>query len=681
MLFFRCPRCQGVLQAPEAKGGAKAHCPKCRQRLQIPLPPPGKTLLAPLVSAPPPPAKSAGTAGPPRAARTARGPLLLAATVGALVALLVASLVGAFGLFPRDEPPAAAEAKANPPAGPSKGPADKVAAPSEPTAKGPETPAAKPQDEEKAVPEKAPAKPDPAPPKEDAGPPLVEKPEAPPAKEPAQTPLQPSGNPAGPANPGADIELPPPVSIKPKPPPEKPKSPPEKKGDPVAARADPVVMPTRLRTLDEIRKTLAGLSAPAERGMGSEAAEREVALRRLKAYRYLAGVPHDNLVPDDELNRLTAAAARLCYKVGRIDHDPPNPGLPKDEYELGRKGARGSNLAGSPRARMSLRDAVDAFVEDSDPFNIGRLGHRRWCLSPRMRKVGFGRAGGCCAMWALDQSQPEVPASDFLAYPAPGPMPLEFFGREHAWSISLNPEKYARPSGPPQVSVYPAGPDGEKSGPALPLRDVALSTEPMGGTPTCIIFRPEKGAVAAGKRYLVEVKGVRRSEGGGPVTVRYPVEFVRLGTALEKVAETPQPDPDTVPAGKKSYASLRNLTDDTLRFTPGAGGQPMTLKAGRTLHALASLPKAGLTFSLAAPDPAGKPIRIQLRNGDHYVIRAEGKRYVVQKVPARPAEKKPAGPDARGPRASPPPDLPRLGFARQPAREDPPLRREGAAAQ
>src|SRR5262249_8505339 len=54
MIRFQCPRCRSVLEAPDHRGGAKINCLKCQQRLQIPVPPPGKTLLPPLVSHTPP---------------------------------------------------------------------------------------------------------------------------------------------------------------------------------------------------------------------------------------------------------------------------------------------------------------------------------------------------------------------------------------------------------------------------------------------------------------------------------------------------------------------------------------------------------------------------------------------------------------------------------------------------
>src|SRR5262249_48421491 len=52
---YQCPRCHSVLEPPDHKAGSKINCPKCRQRLQVPLPPPTTTILAPLVQPAEPP--------------------------------------------------------------------------------------------------------------------------------------------------------------------------------------------------------------------------------------------------------------------------------------------------------------------------------------------------------------------------------------------------------------------------------------------------------------------------------------------------------------------------------------------------------------------------------------------------------------------------------------------------
>ena len=66
-------------------------------------------------------------------------------------------------------------------------------------------------------------------------------------------------------------------------------------------------------------RTSGNFSAAPEKTKDEDAAEREAALRRLKAYRYLVEVPYDNLVLDSDYNRCAEAGAKLCEKLGRLE--------------------------------------------------------------------------------------------------------------------------------------------------------------------------------------------------------------------------------------------------------------------------------------------------------------------------------------------------------------------------
>jgi hypothetical protein len=193
------------------------------------------------------------------------------------------------------------------------------------------------------------------------------------------------------------------------------------------------------------------------------------------------------------------------------------------EYKLGYRGAANSNLAEGFR-NLSL--AVDGWIYDSDESNIDRLGHRRWCLNPLLRRVGFGSEGRFKAMYASDRSQRSVPDFDFVSFPARGLMPVELFNPQHAWNVTLHPRKYRRPAkAAVKPKVYEVDDLLNKVGEPLELNYFNVNNDPF-GLPGCIIFRPAKVSVAPGKRYLVEIAGLRRSN-GQPATVRFVVEFVR----------------------------------------------------------------------------------------------------------------------------------------------------------
>ena len=131
-------------------------------------------------------------------------------------------------------------------------------------------------------------------------------------------------------------------------------------------------------------------------------------------------------------------------------------------------------------------------------------------------------------MWIFDRGQERPPDYDFIAFPVPGLMPVEFFKRDYPWSITLNPEKYLPPDDKVTVKLYAADESGHKVGAALPLNHSGVDRTPIGWVPNCIVFRPDRNAVAVGKRYLVEVNGVPRAKGEESRPIRYVVEFAAV---------------------------------------------------------------------------------------------------------------------------------------------------------
>jgi hypothetical protein len=166
-------------------------------------------------------------------------------------------------------------------------------------------------------------------------------------------------------------------------------------------------------------------------------------------------------------------------------------------------------------------------MDDSDNSNIARVGHRRWCINPAMQKTGFGRSGDFCAMWSFDKSQPEVPDYDFISYPPPGFMPLAYFGARHAWSVSLNPNKYLKPDASVKVKLYrKTDQKPDKLGDTIPLDYTNIDYSGV-GIPNCIIFRPAQLPLAEGQRYWVEIEGLKKTD-GSPAALRFFVFFVAL---------------------------------------------------------------------------------------------------------------------------------------------------------
>ncbi len=252
-------------------------------------------------------------------------------------------------------------------------------------------------------------------------------------------------------------------------------------------------------------------------------AQRVDAVRAIMCYRFLCDVPHEGMALDADYTAAAQAGAELLAKIGRLDHTPPNPGLPEQQYKLAYRGTSHSNLSGG----SSMVGAVTSFMNDSDHGNIDRVGHRRWLLNPRMLKTGLGAEGAYVALWSMDTSRTDAPDYDFVAYPARGFMPRSHFSPDYAWSVSLNPAKYATPDkASVAVAVYPVDATLARAKGPLALNYFNVSG-PSFGEGAAIIFRPDRLQFAPRSRYRVEIKGVKKRVDTA-ADLEYVVAFVDL---------------------------------------------------------------------------------------------------------------------------------------------------------
>lgn len=283
------------------------------------------------------------------------------------------------------------------------------------------------------------------------------------------------------------------------------------------------VVAIKHRSLSQLQ---AGLRLIADEGRKVAATdderERELALLRLRSYRFLCSVPQQKLTLDATLNEDAVAVADICSRLEKLSHEPENPDLPEEEYQRARTAAGKCNLAFGP---STLTEAIDLWMDDSDEHNVGHLGHRRWCLNPRMLKLGLGRVGDYCAMWAHDNNGMAAADYDVISFPPPGYVPIDFFDAKYAWSITLNPAKYLEPElEEVVVKLFPIQ-RGETDR-ANPLETENLAVDTQGfGVGNCIIFQPTALEVVAGKSYLLEIGGLQTLD-GQPVNVTYRVRFV-----------------------------------------------------------------------------------------------------------------------------------------------------------
>jgi hypothetical protein len=252
------------------------------------------------------------------------------------------------------------------------------------------------------------------------------------------------------------------------------------------------------------------------------------ALHCLMRYRYLCGVPYQDLFLTEQANKETQAAAEIVCALGHLTHTPEKPaGWADDKYELGHTGAGHSNLSAG---RSTMEDSIHSYMNDSDNTNVDRVGHRRWCLNPAMSWTGFGQQRTFVAMYSLDCSRPNVPDWDFVAYPSVGLFPVSYFGAKYAWSVSINEKKYTIPDITlVKASVTPVKGNFKtaKIEAGEPLGIEAFKVSAGGfGSGTCIIFRPMGFKLTAGQAYRVEITGLQINQ--KEAAIRYITEFCDL---------------------------------------------------------------------------------------------------------------------------------------------------------
>ncbi len=179
---------------------------------------------------------------------------------------------------------------------------------------------------------------------------------------------------------------------------------------------------------------------------------RQNALNTLNVMRYVAGLNETSYDYDTE--KYAQASSTLMIGIGGITHYPERKAGVSDElYTYGAYGAKNSNLGAG---YDTISEAIlYGWMGDGDPYNIDRVGHRRWALSPDLEKTSFGISVGpgsnneftsmyCIytgtGLWnSFFGSSSSGTDVDFLTWPA-SKMPAEYmYG---PWSILLNSDYF-----------------------------------------------------------------------------------------------------------------------------------------------------------------------------------------------------------------------------------------------
>lgn len=279
------------------------------------------------------------------------------------------------------------------------------------------------------------------------------------------------------------------------------------------------------------------LKAPYAAGKPSKTNLQE-GLNALNAMRYIAGLDA-NVTLDETYNELAQAASLVNYLNGETSHSPSQPkGMSKALYDKGYRGASSSNLY---PGRSNIASAHVGYMDDSDPTNIDRVGHRRWILNPAMGKTGTGYVEGFSATYAFDTSNFGASQSN-VVWPAQN-MPLEYFRGTRlnespgfsslpAWSVSTGATLNAS-----EVKVtLTRKSDGKTWRFSSTKADGDFYVDNSNyGQRGCVIFRPKNLAeIKPGDRFRVQVTGI-------PQELDYTASFFEIWPSVERATVTVSP--------------------------------------------------------------------------------------------------------------------------------------------
>ena len=242
-------------------------------------------------------------------------------------------------------------------------------------------------------------------------------------------------------------------------------------------------------------------------------------LKAVNTMRYIAGL--DPVTLDSSYNAMCQAGTLINAVNNVMTHTPSKPdGMDDELYQLGYEGTSSSNIAAGYSNLASA--VINGWMEDGDPGNISRIGHRRWVLHAPMKKTGFGHVGIMSAMYAFDNVWGSSDYTDNV-WPAQN-MPVEYFGSIYPWSVSTGKEE--------DINSVTVKMTKENDGTVYSFSNTAADgyfnvQNSNYGNIGAIIWRPEDVTYQAGDIYHVEISGLSAG------MISYTVNFFNLFTEEE----------------------------------------------------------------------------------------------------------------------------------------------------
>ncbi len=278
------------------------------------------------------------------------------------------------------------------------------------------------------------------------------------------------------------------------------------------------------------------------------------ALNEVNQIRRLIGVPDVTL--NSEYTSKAQHGAVLLDIIDTLTHTPGKPSNMNQEfYSLAYNATTHSNIAyrsvtidGETFGRINLTQTIRDYMDDSDSYNIPRLGHRRWLMNPRLKYVGFGiseRRGYASAYviedfgksGSLTRNEYEQylrwlkwPVNyEFISWPVNRtPHPLKYFDPQTAWSVTLNSEIFDECERDSVNVRLMRISDGKiwnfgttRSDGYFTIADAKVAYD------QCIIFRPmDIYSYGHYESWRVDITGLKRKNHHGDANITYNVTFI-----------------------------------------------------------------------------------------------------------------------------------------------------------
>ena len=251
--------------------------------------------------------------------------------------------------------------------------------------------------------------------------------------------------------------------------------------------------------------------------------------------RYVAGlqpVQHDiELSANAQFGSTLMAATRYFAHSIPLSSKPAD--MPQAFFNSGNDAVGSSNIGGGHASQVLFNYSC---LNDSDPSNIDRVGHRSSLLSASMGKIGFGKSGIYSTTKVFDSSGAGLPAGEYITWPSEGVFPLELidhtysYGDNLAWSFTYDRSDYSI-EGKPGITLTRMA-DNRKWMFGSAGSGEYYKTQNYGkwGYET-FIFRPATNILngntyKSGDVFEVAITGLKRVGTATPVTISYSVEII-----------------------------------------------------------------------------------------------------------------------------------------------------------